>query len=497
MVTNISQYLDMSAKKNPHKIAFSNGKDEINFYDLRMQSRALASTILEKANVGDNVAVIMDRTPKMICALLGIWYARCCAVPIDVELPTSRISYIVEKADVTLAIYDEKYDKISGAINTDKIVFERNHSTINETALLEIQKRAVDTDSAYIIFTSGSSGEPKGIILPHRCAINFAQSLSEELGYDESFIFAGQTPLYYIASFHDIMPGLYLGATVYLIPPQIIVFPGKVMQFLSENKVTVLSAVPSVLSILASYANFSKYDLKSLKYILYGGEVLPTMQFKKLKNELCNTVICCCYGLTEVTTTSCLWKSSERELDCDEIVPIGFPLKNTKIFLLDEDDEISDTRGEICFNGTCLAQGYYKEPEQTRKSFCQNPTQDKYPEIIYRTGDIAEYNKYNELVFIGRKDFQIKHGGHRIELGDIENTARKSAGIHEACCVYLDDTDEIVLCYTGNDSEQELRDSLKLELPRYMMPSKIIKLESMPHLSNRKIDRKEVKKYAQ
>ena len=494
MITNVSQYVDVAARRTPEKVAFSNGTRSMTYKELRKAATNLASKILDLSPSGSRVLVLMDRTPEMVAAMFGLWYAGDCVVPVDAALPLARIQSMARRSNARIMIYDERYAHIACSIEgvvsiayTDAI-FEQN----DDGRIERIQQRAVDTDPAYIIFTSGSSGEPKGTVSSHRCLINFAEALCDELDYKDDYILAGQTPLYYIASLHDIMPGVRLGLTVYLLPNEILLFPIRIVDFLFNNRINVLSVVPSVLSRFAAYVDFDKHPLPDLKCILYGGESLSTEKMKRLINGLPQATICCCYGLTEVTTTSCLWKSNTRPLDDDEVVPIGYPLKNTKIFLLDENEQESWSEGEVCFAGACLASGYYNDSEQTHNRFCQNPLHDSYPEMIYRTGDIAKYNRYGELVFVGRKDSQIKRGGHRIELGDIEAVALQNPAIDLVCCVFLKESEKIDLCYTGSISDGELLAFIKLNLPSYMVPTRIIQVEKMPLLSNGKINRKEV-----
>lgn len=494
MITNIAQYVDVNAQRVPGKIAFSNGKISLTYLELQNEALFNANRVLDMLATGTNIMVLMDRTPSMIAAMFSVWYAGCCVVPIDSSLPLERICSLAQKSDSKAIIYDEKYSNIALKVGCVlHIPYEQSTKSCNNVERInKIQKKVVDIEPAYIIFTSGSSGEPKGAVLSHRCLTNFAEALCEEIGYLDNYILAGQTPLYYVASLHEIMPGIKKGLTVYLLPNEILLFPVKIVEFLNENKVNVVSMVPSVLSRIAAYVDFRKHDLKDLRYILYGGESLSTKNLIILMDGLPNVIICSCYGLTEVTTTSCMWKSSVRKIDKSELVPIGFPLKNTKIVLLDQNNEETFEEGEVCFIGTCLANGYYNNVEYTRNSFFQNPLHFHYNEIVYRTGDIAKYNRYGELVFVGRRDSQIKRGGHRIELGDIETVASQNSMVELVCCVYLKEYERIILCYTGSVGESELLAHLKKHLPSYMRPSRILQFEKLPLLSNGKINRKEV-----
>ena len=181
----------------------------------------------------------------------------------------------------------------------------------------------------------------------------------------------------------------------------------------------------------------------------------------------------------------------DREFNDDEVLPIGRPFKNTDIILLDDNNRIppKGEAGEICIRGTSLTLGYYNDPERTKEVFVQNPLNDAYPELIYRTGDLGRYNERGELMFISRKDHQIKHMGHRIELGEIEYNVNLIEGIKSACCIYREETEKIELYYVGDIDSKDLATALKQRLPRYMVPNIIRALDEMPLTANKKIDR--------
>jgi acyl-coenzyme A synthetase/AMP-(fatty) acid ligase len=175
----------------------------------------------------------------------------------------------------------------------------------------------------------------------------------------------------------------------------------------------------------------------------------------------------------------------------DEVIPIGRPFKNTDIILLDDDDKqvIQGQAGEICIRGSSLTLGYYGDFKRTNEAFVQNPLNNSYPELIYRTGDLGKYNDQGELIFVSRKDNQIKHMGHRIELGEIEVVANMYPDIKSASCIFDDIRKKIVLYYVGDMTKAELASFLKKKLPRYMVPNMIEQLDSMPLTANGKINR--------
>lgn len=231
--------------------------------------------------------------------------------------------------------------------------------------------------------------------------------------------------------------------------------------------------------------------MDSLKNILFCGEVMPNKQLNQWRREYPDALYGNLYGPTEITDV-CAAYIVDRDFRDDETLPIGKACRNTEIFLLDADDRLitePDIPGELCVRGTCLAYGYYNNPEKTRSAFVQNPLNHAYPEKIYRTGDLAKFNELGELVYICRKDYQIKHMGHRIELGEIETAASSMPGINQNCCVYDERHHRIVMYYTGDIDAKKLAEGMKTLLPDYMVPGRFILLNSMPLNLNGKIDR--------
>jgi len=245
-----------------------------------------------------------------------------------------------------------------------------------------------------------------------------------------------------------------------------------------------------LLTMISSMGAFDKIVPKYLHTIAFVSEVFPMKQFHIWKNTLPDTKFVNLYGPTE-TTGVCCYYEVEREFSAEEVLPIGGPFRNTDIILLDSSNKVpaKGELGEICVRGTSLTLGYYMAFDKTHQVFVQNPLNDVYPELIYRTGDLGKYNERGELLFVSRKDYQIKHMGHRIELGEIEVNVNMIEGIKSACCVYNKEKGKIVLYYVSDVSIKEVAVALKKKLPRYMIPNYIESLDSMPLTPNGKINR--------
>jgi non-ribosomal peptide synthetase component F len=324
----------------------------------------------------------------------------------------------------------------------------------------------------------------------HRSVIDYIENLSDVLRISEDTVFGNQTPLYVDACLKELYPTLKYGATTYLIPKSLFMFPLKLVEFLVDRKINTVCWVVSALTMISAFGTFDKAVPEQLHTIAFGSEVFPIKQFKLWRKYLPDARFINLYGPTECTGMSCYYEV-DRDFELDQAIPIGRPFKNTDIILLDnEDKRVSQSEtGEICIRGTSLTLGYYKNFEKTKEVFVQNPLNTSYPELIYRTGDLGKYNEQGELVFVSRKDNQIKHMGHRIELGEIEVVANMQPEVKSVCCIFDEIKKKIILYYVGNITKAEMATFLKQKLPRYMVPNMIENLDSMPLTPNGKINR--------
>ena len=499
MQNHVLKYLNEIVKKCPDKVAYSNGEEELTFAEVYGQCRSVGTYCYNRGIYNRPVVVFMQKAPKEIVAFYGVIAGGNYYVPIDEEMPQSRIELILENVKTPLIICDESTVETARGfeLGDGEIVLYDDiiQTQVNDEAIDAIYRKAIDTDPIYIVFTSGSTGIPKGVVACHRSVIDYVEQLSEVLGFDENTVFGNQTPLYFDACLKEIYPTLKFGATTYLIPKSYFSFPIKLVEFLNQYKINTICWVVSALTMVSAVNTFKSIRPEYLRTIAFGSEVFPIKQFKRWKEAVPNATFTNLYGPTE-TTGMCCYYRVEREFADDEVIPIGRSFDNRQILLLDADGKLvkQGEEGEICIRGTALTLGYYNDPERTAAAFVQNPLNSLYPELIYKTGDLARYNEAGELVFASRKDYQIKHMGHRIELGEIEVNVNRLEGIHIAACVYDTNKKKIVLYFVGELTEGELASALKTKLPRYMIPNKIVKLDEMPFTANGKIDRVTLKK---
>lgn len=501
MQNNVLDYLDETVVRVPEKIAFSNGTDEMTFAEVDRASRAIGTWLHQKGIYRKPVVVFMNKHPKEVTAFFGVIRGGCFYVPIDEEMPRVRIDLILENLKPEIILCDEKTAKqaVDFSYQAEIVLYDEICNTeIDTEALREIHDKGIDTDPIYVVFTSGSTGIPKGVVACHRSVLDYIEHLSEVLEFNENTIFGNQTPLYFDACLKELYPTLKFGATTYLIPKEKFMLPVKLVEFLNEHHINTICWVVSALTMISAFNTFKTVVPEYLHTIAFGSEVFPIKQFMRWRQVLPDAKFTNLYGPTEGTGMCCYYKV-EREFALDEAIPIGRPFANTEILLLKEDNTPAGQgeTGEICIRGTSLTLGYYNNFEKTNEVFVQNPLNTAYPELIYRTGDLGRYNEYGELVFVSRKDYQIKHMGHRIELGEIEVNVNLLDGVKISGCIYDGQNGKIMLYYVGDVEEKELITLLKDKLPRYMIPNYVKRLEQMPFTANGKIDRVTLKKMHQ
>ena len=313
----------------------------------------------------------------------------------------------------------------------------------------------------------------------------------ETFNITEEDRFGNQVPFYFDMSILDIYSTIKSGATAYIIPKSLFSYPVLLLEYLKEKRITTIYWVPSAMIMVSRLKALSEVDLSdTLKRVLFAGEVMPSRQLNIWRSYLPNALYANLYGPTEITDT-CVYYIVNREFTDEEPIPIGVPMSNKDIIVLDENDELVTERGsgELCVRGTSLSMGYYNNPDKTKEVFVQNPLNPFVPEIIYRTGDLVQFNEYGEMVYLSRKDYQIKHMGRRIELGEIEKAVSSLQEISVCCCLYDKITHQIVL-YIEDDLEKSyINHKISKLVPDYMLPNRVVKLDKIPINANGKIDR--------
>lgn len=491
MIKNILQYLEKSAAQNPNKILVKDEKESLTFLQMQTISKSIGTALLNDGIKKAPVVVFMEKTPSELATFMGVIYSGSFYIPVDLEMPEYRIDLIIKTANPKAIIYDENAKEYVSKLDCKKYEYEQIRTTpIDEEKLSEIRKTQLDLDPIYAVFTSGSTGIPKGVLGSHRATIDYIENITKVLGYSEETIVANQSPFYGDAYLKDFGPAIKKSASMIITPKQHFMFPVNLIKFLNDNRVNKIAWTASALSLISAVKAFDKTKPEHIDTIAFVGEVFPIKHLNIWKSAMPNARFINLYGPTEATGVSCYYEV-DRDFNLDESLPIGNPFENTQILLLDDNGNkvVKGEVGEICIKGTCLTLGYFNNPEKTKENFIQNPTNSIYPEIIYKTGDLGKYNENDELMYVSRKDYQIKHLGHRIELGEIEVVIGALENVDSVCCIFDDEKQKIALYYTGTIDKKDIASYAKEKLPRYMFPSYIEQLEKMLYTTNGKIDR--------
>ena len=458
MKKTIVDYLEKTTQKFADKISFADDKNQATYAELTQHAQALGTALIKHTEkINKPIAIYLDKTVSCIEAMLGVVYSGNFYTILDTKSPAERIELILSTLETEIIITSKKNEEKAKKLLNNKIELIIYKDIVNT----EIDKQLIDN--------------VKG----------------ETFNFTEKTTFGSQTPFYFSMSITDVFSTIMTGATFYIIPKMYFSFPVKLVEFLNNKKVNTIYWVPSALCIVANMGTLDITELPYLTKVLFAGEVMPTKQLNMWIKKLPHAMFANLFGPTE-TTDICTYYVIDRKIENTESLPIGKHCDNCDVMVIKEDGtEARDgEEGELCVRGSFLAAGYYKNPEKTNQVFVQNPLNKAYPEVVYRTGDIVKYNEKGELIYISRKDFQIKHMGYRIELGEIENRINNIDGIMNCACIYDTENSKIVLFYQGNIDEVEILNKAKEKLTNYMVPNKVVKLDKLPYNANGKIDRK-------
>lgn len=499
MQKNVLEYLDKTALSHSDKMAFGDEQEEMTFEELKRDADAIASTLLKIEAFRCPIAVYMPNSCDCIRAFMGIAGRGSFYCPVDTAMPLERASIILNVLKPAAIITSEKYEKKLKGLGLGIPIIrieDAKNTPVQAEQLQNIRESLLDLDPLYVLFTSGSTGIPKGVLISHRAVIDYIDWVTEAFDIHDGVVSGNQSPFHFDNSILDIYGPMKTGSSLYIIPRKKFLFPSDLIAYLNEKKINAICWVPSMLCTVVNLKGLDAQKPLYLNKIIFCGEAMPNKQLNVWRRALPDAMYVNMYGPTEIVQ-ACTYYIIDRDFADDEPLPIGIPFKNTRIIMLNERDEKvqQGEPGELCVCGTCLALGYYRNPEKTKEAFVQNPLNDAFEEKIYRTGDIVKYNDRGELLYLSRKDFQIKHMGHRIELGEIETAFGGMQGIENCACLYDKEQSRIVMFYTGEETDSgNLTAFLKKKLSKYMIPDHFIYCTELPYNPNGKIDRIMLKK---
>lgn len=516
----LQSWVTQQAETRPNATAIVMGTETMTYGQLESSSNQLAHLLRQSGcKKGDRVCILMPKSPAAIVSMIGILKAGCMHVPIDSATPAARIRHIFDSCENRWILGASRVTPLLDELLADDALRARSSvgwldslapSGTNFTAAFTradleaapegaAPQQGTAEDGSHILFTSGSTGVPKGVVITHSNVAAFVAWALKHYGIDHTDRFSGHTPFHFDLSTFDIFGTITAGAQLHLVPTETALLPPKLAEFVRDSELTQWFSVPSVLNYLAKFNAVRENDFPSLRRVLWCGEVLPTPALIYWMERLPKVRFSNLYGPTEATIASSYYDVTVRPADPKAVIPIGKPCEGEQLLVLDEKLQPVPAReiGDLYISGAGLSPGYWRDPQKTAAAFLSDPHNGAPSGRLYRTGDLAWRDEDGLVFFVGRADTQIKVRGYRIELGEIE-TALNSMGKLQECAVVAIPTDNfggwmICCAYVVRPDDDvslgDLRDHLKKLVPNYMFPARWMPFDALPKNANGKVDR--------
>lgn len=493
---NVLWYLERSAACMPDSPAVVDAGTTLTYCQLEQSSKCIGSALMQEQVRGESVVVVMEKSCLTVSIMMGVLYAGASYVPVDPSVPADRFEHIVRLLHHPVIVTDcLEGEKAKVAVALGKKVIEPERllgDHVDEAALQVVRLEAVETEPAYILFTSGSTGVPKGVAVSHRAIRSFIDAFVPALGLNEFDRVANQAPFDFDVSVKDIYGSFAVGATLVIVPRELFMQPLPLVSYLEKHQVTVLVWAVAALCIVSAYHAQDQLP-STLRLVAFSGEVMPLKHLASWRKALPAATFVNLYGPTEITC-NCLYHVLDPERDYHDGIPMGEPFAHCGVVVVNNAGEqvsvaTPGVEGEVIVRGPSVALGYVGLPEQTEKAFGQNPLNDRFPDRVYHTGDLASFSEAGELYFRGRKDNQIKYQGHRVELEEIDLAIERVPGVRRCRCVFDQKRKRLRAFFEGDTNEQVIRKYVTESLPVHMRPSALVRVDQMPLTKNGKVDR--------
>jgi amino acid adenylation domain-containing protein len=522
MSTLLQHHATRVATRDPSRIAIVMAHERMTYGELEADSNRLAHMLVGQGCLpGDRICLFVDKSPTAIVAMHAVLKAGAAYVPIDLASPTPRVARIIEAAEprhvlatsaaapaIDELVADGRLHAPVGLLDTAAVNGRRWEPAFGPRDWTTLPSEPLepmgDADSiAHLLFTSGSTGMPKGVAITHANVTAFLTWAVRYFGFRPSERHSGHPPLHFDLSTFDIYGTLAAGAELHLVPPSLGIDPHRLAAFIRTSELTQWFSVPSVLTYMAKFDAVGQDDFPTLERLLWCGEVLPTPILAHWMKRLPHVEFTNLYGPTEATIASSYYRVQGCPSDETQSIPIGAPCAEEELLVLDEalNPVPPGEIGEIFIAGAGLSPGYWRDRKKTAAAFLPDPRPGRIGQRVYRTGDLGRVREDGLFEFLGRVDSQIKSRGYRIELGEIEAALNEISEVRECAVVGVDSGgfEGTMICCAFAPVDgltikvPDLRHQLSEQLPPYMLPSRWREFDALPKNMNGKIDRRAIR----